>query len=96
MRTYHPASWSVQARRMCDNQIEQINAGYTTIDRAVYFFSNSYRAPIIRQRAAKRFGRLVRAGKIHENIEAFRSHWSDEELIRDHEYNGTPLPSWLR
>lgn len=64
MRSYHPESWSMQARKMCDNQIEMVEAGYATIDEAIHFFSTSYRHPLIRHRAAKRFGRMLRAGKI--------------------------------
>jgi len=64
MRSYHPESWSAQARKMCDNQIEMVEAGYATIDEAIHFFSISYRHPLIRHRAAKRFGRMLRAGKI--------------------------------
>lgn len=40
----------------------------TEIEKKVRFFSTSYRAPIITGRAAKRFGRLMRAGKVKENI----------------------------
>lgn len=95
-RTYHPESWSAQARRMCDQQIEYVNSGWTTIDRVIHFFSTSYRNDLITRRAAKRFGRMVRAGKVHEDLETFRTHWFDEDLIRDYEYNGTPLPKYLR
>lgn len=68
MRTWKPASWSQQAREMCDKQIEYINGGHAFIEDALHLFSNSYRAPIIRDRAAKRFGRLMRAGKVKENV----------------------------
>ncbi len=64
MRSYHPESWSAQARKMCDNQIEMVEAGYCTIDEAIHFFSTSYRHSLIRHRAAKRFGRMLKAGKI--------------------------------
>lgn len=75
MFTYHPKSWSQQAREICDNQIAQINSGWQTINGAVKFFSNSYRAEIIRNRAAKRFGRAVRAGKVHENLKEYYKHF---------------------
>lgn len=67
MRTYHPKSWSEQAREMADKQAWQVNhyVDYTIAD-AVCFFSISYRHPLIRNRAAKRFGHLVRAGKVKD------------------------------
>lgn len=68
MKTWRPTSWSQQAREMCDRQVEMINAGHGFIEDALHLFGNSYRAPIITGRAAKRFGRLMRAGKVKENI----------------------------
>lgn len=68
MHTYHPSSWSEQARRLCDEKVIMINNGWSTIERAEHFFHVSSRHWRIRQRAAKRFGRLVRAGKVHEQI----------------------------
>lgn len=65
MKSYYPKSWSKQAREMADYQVAAINAGVGSVEFAINFFSNSYRAPIIRYRAAKRFGRLRRAGKIN-------------------------------
>ena len=79
MKTYHPKSWSQQAREMCDEQIRQINSGWQTIDGAVKFFSQSYRAEIIRNRAAKRFGRMVRAGKVHEDLEVYYHHFYEDD-----------------
>ena len=64
MKAWHPKSWSQQAREMCDNQIKAIERGEQTIEGAVRFFSQSYRADIVRNRASKRFGRKVRAGKV--------------------------------
>jgi len=64
MRTFRPKSWSEQAREMCDEQIMWIHTGWQTIEDAKKFFSNSYRHPLITNRAAKRFGRLLRKGKI--------------------------------
>ena len=61
-------TWSQQARRMCDLQVAYVNSGNALIEDALRFFSTSYRAPIITGRAAKRFGRLMRAGKVKENI----------------------------
>lgn len=94
-RTYHAKSWNTQAKEMCDAQIKQINSGWQTIDRAIHFFSISYRPPIVRYRAAKRFGKMLRAGKIHENIELYKTHCTKEDILKDHEYNGYPIPSWL-
>lgn len=68
MKTWRPASWSQQAREMCDKQVKMINAGYGLIEDVLHLFSTSYCAPIIRGRAAKRFGRFMRAGKVKENI----------------------------
>mgnify|MGYP000205122457 CR=1 FL=1 len=96
MNTYHPKSWSQQARELCDNQVEQIKAGWTTIEWAEHFFSTSYRHSLIRNRAAKRFGRLVRAGKVKNNYELFKTHWSDEEIVQQWVYNKKPLPYWLK
>ena len=60
MRSYYPKSWTQQARKMADNQIEQILDGEITRAEATRFFADSYHAPIIRYRAAKRFGREMR------------------------------------
>jgi hypothetical protein len=68
MRTYHPDSWSVQAREMANRQVESINCGVSTIADAIYFFGISYRHPRIKYRAAKRFGRMRRTGKVKEKI----------------------------
>lgn len=65
MRTYHPESWSVQARKLADKIYNQLGEGECkySLKEAENFFSNSYRPPLIRQRAVKRFGRLVRRNK---------------------------------
>ena len=75
-RSYHVQSWSEQARRKANETYYNYIVGnhtYTiwlidTLDRAeiggeigaVYSLANSYRVPIIRYRAAKRLGRLIR------------------------------------
>ena len=64
MRAYYSKSWSEQAREMCEKQIQLIKAGKITTSEAVKFFTESYRAPIIRYRAVKRFGRKIRQNKI--------------------------------
>lgn len=74
--TWHPKSWSQQAREKADATYHNYivgNCTYTiwlidTFDRAeiggeagaVRSLAASYRAPIIRYRAAKRLGRLIR------------------------------------
>lgn len=96
MKTYRPKSWSQQAREMCQKQINQVNSGWSTIDHAVYFFHWSHRNKLITQRAAKMFGRAVKKGLVHENLDLFREHWTDKELLQNHALNGTPLPKWLQ
>lgn len=76
MKAYHPKSWSQQAREMCDRQINQINSGWQTVEGAIKFFHTSYRADIIRCRAAKRFGRLVESGKVHEDLITYQSRFN--------------------
>lgn len=67
---YRPKSWSQQAREMADKRIQYVNLGVESINQAIYFFNISYRHSRIRIRAAKRFGRAVRAGKVHEHLYA--------------------------
>lgn len=45
MKTWRPASWSQQARRMCDLQVAYVNSGNALIEDTLRFFSTSYRAP---------------------------------------------------
>lgn len=75
-RSYHAQSWSEQAREKANTAYYNYivgNCTYTvwlidTLDRAeiggeagaVRSLAASYRAPIIRYRAAKRLGRLIR------------------------------------
>ena len=78
MRRYRPKSWSHQPRYKADQAYwffcNANHDGFDSMDTEwiaemadknthVHDFSNSYRAPIIRYRAAKRFRRLVRKGK---------------------------------
>ena len=65
---YHPKSWSVQARELSDRIIENVNYGGWTMKDGVNFFALSYRHSLIVNRAAKRFGRKVREGKIKEKV----------------------------
>ena len=90
MRRYHPRSWSESARYLCDRQVGFIKMGYATIDSVKSFFGVSYRAPIIRVRAAKRFSRLVKSGKVKQGIlkdgvaeyinESKKRRWEDANL----------------
>ena len=75
MRAWRPWSWSEQARAMGDRTIGYVNDGSMCIEQVERFFRNSYRHPRIVLRAAKRFGRAVRAGKVHQSYVALES-WS--------------------
>lgn len=70
MVRYKPDSWTAQAREMANSQIEAINYCDATIFHATQLFSHSYRHWRIRYRAAKRFGRELRLGHIHETVYA--------------------------
>lgn len=50
MRTWHPESWSVQARDLADRFF-----AWEDKEAALRGLHNSYRCPLIRQRAIKRF-----------------------------------------
>lgn len=52
MRTWHPDSWSVQARRLADRFFE-----WEDKEDALKSLHNSYRHPLIKQRAIKSFMR---------------------------------------
>lgn len=73
MRAWRPRSWSQQARAMGDRMIEYVNGGSMCIEQVQCFFNKSYRHPRIVLRAAKRFGRAVRAGKVHQSYVALES-----------------------
>lgn len=60
MKQYRPRSWSQQARTKADKIVIAVERGWDTLPEAIDFFRTSYRAPIIRYRAAKRFGRIAR------------------------------------
>lgn len=63
MKKYRPKSWSEQAREMANEQIRSTLETSNPVW-SLRFFSNSYRADIIRHRAAKRFGRAMRKAGI--------------------------------
>jgi hypothetical protein len=71
MLKYRSKSWSQSARQMCEDQISEINTGWQTIEGAVKFFHDSYRADIIKRRAAKMFGKALKANKVHEDLELY-------------------------
>lgn len=85
MKNYHPKSWLQQARELGDKAILNVNSGSWSIDRAIYFFRNSYRHLRIRYRAAKRFRRAFLNGRIHEHPlsiqqwNQFKEEWSIED-----------------
>lgn len=45
MKTWRPASWSQQAREMCDKQVKMINAEHGLIEDVLHLFQ----PPIVRQ-----------------------------------------------
>ena len=57
---YHPKSWSEQARELSTRIYNNVASGSWTLEQSIHFFSISYRHPLIVNRAAKRFGRLIR------------------------------------
>ena len=57
-------SWSKQARCMSDGYIKWIRLGAISYEDAKEMIFNSYRAPIIKNRALKRLNRWYRKGKI--------------------------------
>ena len=67
MKQYRPESWSAQARELSNRIAENVNCGAWCLEEAHRFWGLSYRHPRIVHRAAKRFGRLLREGKIHES-----------------------------
>ena len=69
-------SLSKQARSLSDRLIRQINQGSCSIEQTIYAFQvpqNLYSQSVM-ERAATRFGRHLRAGKIHDSEEA-RVRW---------------------
>lgn len=78
-RIYHSKSWSQQARTIADSIFNQViyytykhPEKWTDEDTpekwAIEFFQTYYRHPLIRQRAAARYGRLLREYKKKKNI----------------------------
>ena len=70
---YYPASWSQKARNLCDNQISLINFGLETKAGAMRVFSSAEVGPeVVRNRAVKRFRRMQKKGKVHEDLKLFK------------------------
>lgn len=61
MKNFHPRSYSEQAREMAVKYYDEIlrYKDFTESD-AVTFIHYSYRAPLVRYRAAKKLGRMCR------------------------------------
>ena len=79
MKNYHSESWSQQARSMSNMIINHINQGSWPIERGIAFCRGSYRHFLIRYRAAKRLGCMVRNGKVHENPESIIN-WRESRI----------------
>ena len=69
-------SWSKNARKIVDVQVEYVNDGWALIYEVENFISAMEENPIIKQRVAKRFGRMVRSGKVKDNIDLYNYHYS--------------------
>lgn len=70
---YYPTSWSQKARIMCDGQVNLINLGLETKAGAMRFFDSPLVGPeIVRNRAVKRFRRMQKKGKVHEDLKLFK------------------------
>lgn len=80
MKKYRPKSWSEQARKIADEQIRSTLESGDPVW-SLRFFSNSYRADIIRHRAAKRFGRAMRKAGV--NIYDYRISLQSEQATKD-------------
>ena len=76
---YHAESWSVQARRIGDALIQGVNEGYMLLDEVIYKIRISSQAPIVKERALKRFMRAFQNGKVQENFSAYKYHYTDWE-----------------
>lgn len=61
MKKFHPRSWSEQAREMAVKYYNEVlQYEDFTESAAVLFINHSYRAPLIRYRAAKKLGKMCR------------------------------------
>ena len=62
MRNYHAKSYSEQARRLGNNLYNTYIEG-TPLEMCEDAIIYSYRHPLVKQRVAKRFGKLLRRNK---------------------------------
>lgn len=68
-RTWHPESWSKQARRLGDSLFGRIEDGNWTEKDVIHFFKEPYGGALIDRRACKRIHRKLRKlQKINEKI----------------------------
>ena len=70
MRTWHPDSWTVQARELADNFYS-----WDDKDHAFMSLRHSYRHPLIRLRACKRFGKLRRKNNIEISYKITKAYY---------------------
>ena len=69
--TYHPKSWSQQARELSNKIIENINAGEWSVEYGFFWLRFvSYRHIVVRRRAIARLRRYFVQGKLHETVKA--------------------------
>lgn len=71
----HTISWSKRAREIADMQAEYVEDGWALIHDVTNFIPTMEENPIIKQRVAKRFGRMVRSGKVKDNIDLYNYHY---------------------
>jgi len=64
MKTWRAKSWSKQARNMSDGYIKWVHLGAISYEDAKEMIFNSYRSPVIKQRALKRLNLWKRKGKL--------------------------------
>ena len=73
MRSYHAKSYSQQARKMANDLFNIVTNPYPwediTEQDAIDILINSYRHPLVRQRAAGIFGRKMREYKKRKNLQ---------------------------
>lgn len=92
--SYHPESYSEQARELSNRAIDNVNCGAWCLEQAFRFFVLSYRCERIRFRALRRFMRYVNNGKIQEHPEsviAWKKFKEERELDKLEEMVGEYL-----
>ena len=94
MRAYHPKSWSQQAREMGDNVIANVNSGMWCFEQASRFFFLSLKHPLVKQRAAARFHRAVKNGKVHELPSAV-ANWEEYKKVHEVKEVEALIQTWF-